>query len=125
MEQHCDLPADPQAAGQARRLVREVLERADATQVLDDAMLVVSELATNAVRYGKDPISASVTVDDQTLVIAVRDGRASDLPYPKVLTQTEPDGRGMHLVAAMSARWGWDRNGDSKVVWAELPLHRD
>ncbi|MEI2716777.1 MAG: ATP-binding protein [Candidatus Nanopelagicales bacterium] len=125
MEQHCDLPDGPQAAGQARRLVRDVLETVRATHLLDDALLIVSELATNAVRYGTGPISAHISIDDHALTIAIQDGRASDLPYPKILTQTEPDGRGMHLVSAMASRWGWDRDQDSKVVWAEIPLQRD
>lgn len=125
MEQHCDLSEGPQAAGQARRLVRDVLEKVRATQILDDALLIVSELATNAVRYGAGPISAHISVDDRALTIAIQDARASDLPYPRVLTQTEPDGRGMHLVSAMASRWGWHRNQDSKVVWAELPLHHE
>jgi anti-sigma regulatory factor (Ser/Thr protein kinase) len=125
MEQHCDLPAAPEAAGVARRLVREVLTDLDAGHVMDDAMLVMSELATNAVRYGAAPIRATATVEGTHLILAVQDSRASDLPYPKVLTATEPNGRGMHLVAAMASRWGWDRSAHSKVVWAEIPLDRD
>lgn len=124
MEQHCDLPAAPEAAGLARRLVRDVLTRIGAGHVMDDAMLVMSELATNAVRYGAEPIRAHATVEGGNLILAVQDGRASDLPYPKVLTATEPNGRGMHLVAAMASRWGWDRSAHSKVVWAEIPLDR-
>lgn len=106
----------------ARRLVRETLSDAGAEHVMDDAMLVMSELATNAVRYGAEPIRAHATIENGNLVLAVQDARASDLPYPKVLTSTEPSGRGMHLVAAMAARWGWDRSAYSKVVWAEIPL---
>lgn len=106
----------------ARRLVRETLAEVGAEHVMDDAMLVMSELATNAVRYGAEPIQAHATVENNNLILAVQDGRASDLPYPKVLTATEPNGRGMHLVAAMASRWGWDRSEHSKVVWAEIPL---
>ena len=124
MDHHCDLPAAPEAAGLARRLVRETVLEAGALDVLDDAILVMSELATNAVRYGAEPIVARATVRDDTLILAVEDARASDLPYPRVLTATEPNGRGMHLVAAMAARWGWDRSAHAKIVWAELPLCR-
>ncbi len=124
MDHHCDLPAAPEAAGLARRLVRETVLEAGALDVLDDAILVMSELATNAVRYGAEPIVARATVRDDTLILAVEDARASDLPYPRVLTATEPNGRGMHLVAAMAARWGWDRSAHAKIVWAELPLRR-
>lgn len=122
MEHHCDLPAAPEAAGIARRLVRETLEDAGAAHVMDDALLVMSELATNAVRYGAEPIRAYADIENGNLVMAVEDGRASDLPYPRVLTATEPNGRGMHLIAAMASRWGWDRSAHSKVVWAEIPL---
>ena len=125
MEQHRDLPAAPEAAGMARQLVRDVLTRAGASHVMDDAMLVMSELATNAVRYGAEPITAHASVEGHNLILAVQDGRASDLPYPKVLTATEPNGRGMHLVAAMATRWGWDSSVNSKVVWAEISLDRD
>ncbi len=125
MDLDCDLPAAPEAAGMARRLVREVLTQAGASHLMDDAMLVMSELATNAVRYGAAPIRAHAGIEGGSLILAVQDSRASDLPYPKVLTATEPNGRGMHLVAAMASRWGWDRNANSKVVWAEIPLHKD
>lgn len=125
MDLDCDLPAAPEAAGMARRLVREVLTQAGASHLMDDAMLVMSELATNAVRYGAEPIRAHAGIEGGRLILAVQDSRASDLPYPKVLTATEPNGRGMHLVAAMASRWGWDRNANSKVVWAEIPLHND
>lgn len=122
MEQQIDLPASPEAAGQARRLVRDLLCGHPGAAAMDDAMLVVSELATNAVRYGRAPISLHLTLEDTKLVIAVQDGHPSDLPYPKVLTQTDPNGRGMHLVSAMASRWGWDRSVNSKVVWAEIAL---
>lgn len=122
MELQTDLPATPEAAGRARELVRELLTAAGVTTILDDALLVVSELATNAVRYGSSPIALHLTLDDARLVIAVQDAHPSDLPYPKVLTQTEPDGRGMHLISAMTTRWGWDRSVNTKVVWAEIAL---
>lgn len=125
MDHHCQLPAAPEAAGLARRLVQDTLREAGAGHVMDDAVLVMSELATNAVRYGAEPIVAHATVTDGRLILAVQDGRASDLPYPKVLTATEPNGRGMHLVAAMAARWGWDRSAHAKVVWAEIPLDEE
>lgn len=122
VELQTDLPATPEAAGRARGMVRDLLTKSGVTAVLDDALLVVSELATNAVRYGSSPISLHLALDDEHLLIAVQDGHPSDLPYPKVLTQTEPDGRGMHLVSAMASRWGWDRTVHSKVVWAEIRL---
>lgn len=122
MELHLPLPKAPQAPGLARRELRRALAEWGITERIDDAMLVVSELATNAVRYGAEPIELHATFADQTLVIAVQDGHPSDLPYPKVLTETEPNGRGMHLVSAASSRWGWDRTDASKVVWAEIVL---
>lgn len=124
MEKHEPLPLEPGAAGQARRIVHLALGEWNHRECLDDALLIASELATNAVRYGAAPITLHVTLDTAIgrLCIAVEDAHPSDLPYPKVLTQTEPSGRGMHLISATSSRWGWDRGRSSKTVWAEIDL---
>jgi len=122
MEFHLPLPNAPQAAGIARRELREALMEWGVCERVDDAVLIVSELATNAVRYGADPIALHASLNGGVLVIAVQDGFPSDLPYPKILTFTEPSGRGMHLISAASNRWGWDRTDASKVVWAEITL---
>jgi anti-sigma regulatory factor (Ser/Thr protein kinase) len=122
MEFSTDLPATPAAPGLARAAVRDFLRGTAAPGLVDDAVLVTSELVTNALRYGAEPMSLHLTVERDSLVIAVKDGNPSVLPYPKILTQTEPTGRGMHLISAASCRWGWDRNVNSKIVWAELQM---
>lgn len=124
MELHLDLPATAAAPGLAREQVRDFLSGRVAPQVIDDATLVASELTTNALRYGAEPISLHLTCSPSSIVVAVQDGSPSVLPYPKILTHTEPNGRGMHLISAASSRWGWDRNVSSKVVWAELTSDR-
>jgi anti-sigma regulatory factor (Ser/Thr protein kinase) len=125
MEMHDELPATAAAPGRARALVREFLRDLAEPGLIEDATLVASELTTNALRYGAAPISLHLTCSGKSVVIAVKDGSPSVLPYPKVLTQTEPSGRGMHLVSAASTRWGWDRSVNSKVVWAEIQFEHE
>lgn len=120
MESHVPLPLAPEAPGIARRELRRLLLEWGICERVEEALLVVSELATNAVRYGAAPLELRVSCKGGTLKVAVRDGQASDLPYPRQLTHTEPHGRGMHLVAASSHRWGWDHDQGFKVVWAEI-----
>ena len=110
-------------------VVREALAglpQADQGWVLGDAMLVASELVSNAVRHSGSAEDQIVSVDVRRaadrLEISVSDpgesgGRAelSDRPM-------ESGGLGLKVVDQLSARWGSERRGGGYRVWAELPL---
>jgi anti-sigma regulatory factor (Ser/Thr protein kinase) len=92
-----------------------------------DAALVVSELVTNAadacvVLPERPPIAVRLLASEKLLWIEVWDGSPLDLE-PREAGADDECGRGLMVVAALSARWGSKRTGcQSKVVWAELSL---
>src|SRR6266511_4633789 len=109
------LPRDPSAAALARRAVEADAAALSAAQ-LDVARLLVSELVTNAVRYGAgDEVMLALQVDDFRARFEVHDaGRQRP-------TRREPRGAeggyGLNLVATLAARWGADPDAG---VWFEL-----
>jgi anti-sigma regulatory factor (Ser/Thr protein kinase) len=91
----------------------------------DDALLIVSELVTNAVRHGEGDIVLGLDLRPDRVRIEVRDDGAGLPVVPSEHPPTDrPAGRGLLIVAATAADWGIERtDGDSgKTVWAELRL---
>jgi anti-sigma regulatory factor (Ser/Thr protein kinase) len=104
-----------------RRLVTDTLRAWGEEALIPDATLLVSEMATNAVRHASSPFRASVTRSDGAVRIAVEDLGTNE---PQ-LRPADPDrlgGRGVALVDAVSLTWGWDPAPGGKVVWCELPM---
>lgn len=92
-------------------------------QVRDDALLLVSELVTNAVRHGDPDIVLSLSVRYGRVRVAVQDSGASLPVLPAVAPSIDrPTGRGLLIVSATAADWGVERlpDGGGKRVWAEL-----
>ncbi|SFD79453.1 ATP-binding protein [Streptomyces aidingensis] len=116
----CALPAEPPAAGMARRLTREKLCRWGLECHADLAELLVSELVTNAVRYGGGPVELLLEERSGRLRCAVGDRRA-ELPHLAPCDQDSEGGRGLHLVDTLADDWGVDRDASGgKTVWFEL-----
>jgi anti-sigma regulatory factor (Ser/Thr protein kinase) len=116
------LPRLPSSARQARQLVLAVLQDAgrqgDAHAGI--AELLVSELATNAIRYGSgDDFGLRVRVSGAVLRVAVHD-RNPVVPQPRHSAPAEEGGRGMQLVEALASDWGTDAGADGKTVWFDL-----
>lgn len=112
-------PWDLVAVAASRRFVTETLVGWGLPHVVDDAALIVSELATNAVLHARSAFSVLLSWEAGILCISVLDDNAS-VPSVKNPTPTTISGRGLRLVAAVARRWGTDRDGDGKLVWAEL-----
>ncbi|GII99846.1 serine phosphatase RsbU (regulator of sigma subunit) [Sediminihabitans luteus] len=119
------------SAGNARRWVDDLLESCGvASRLRRDAMLLTSELVTNALHHGELPVRLGVRVDDDQVRVAVADAS----PEHPVLQDPSPyagGGRGMQLVARFSSAWGVepaDDGGPGKSVWftlaRELPVPR-
>jgi DNA-binding NarL/FixJ family response regulator len=117
-----ELPQDLASVREARRFVRERLAAWNIESLLDDAFIVVSELAANAITHADSSYRIRLALSDAALRIEVRDGGAGT-PEPQPLSMTEEHGRGLLMVAALSASWGIEEADDRhKVVWADLTL---
>lgn len=108
------------SAGQARRLVTAQLGAWDVSDLADTAELLVSELVTNALRYGEGEIRLRLLLD-RTLVCEVWDSGLVQ-PRRRRARDTDEGGRGLQLVGLLSAAWGSRRTPRGKTVWFELPL---
>jgi CheY-like chemotaxis protein/anti-sigma regulatory factor (Ser/Thr protein kinase) len=114
------LPQDPSSVRTARRFVAERLEEWGLDSLFDDALLVTSELAANAIMHAESECVIRVSLTESTLRIDVLDS-GTGTPEPQPRSFTEEHGRGLVLVDAVTAAWGLDMvPGDGKVVWAEL-----
>lgn len=111
----------PESIRVARRFLACTLRAWQEEALLADAELMVSELATNAVRHARSPFRVSLVRSGGSLRIAVDDLGAG---VPREIGQSADgvSGRGIALVAALSEHWGIDRGEVGKTVWAELPL---
>ena len=88
----------------------------------DDAVLVVSELVSNAVRHGAgDTIAVELIHHDGRLRITVCDDDTSTVTLRTGATRAE-EGRGLRMVDDLSLDWGVDYLTSGKAVWAELPF---
>jgi CheY-like chemotaxis protein/anti-sigma regulatory factor (Ser/Thr protein kinase) len=104
----------------ARRFVAEKVREWGLESLLDDALLVTSELAANAITHAGSACRIKLSLSAAALRIDVIDSGAGT-PEPQPPSATEEHGRGLHLVAAMTTAWGLDvMPGDRKVVWAEF-----
>ncbi|MFJ5774060.1 SpoIIE family protein phosphatase [Streptomyces sp. NPDC093094] len=115
-----DLPTDPVAVSWARRFTGERLAAWELEEPAFTAELVVSELVTNAIRYGRGPIRLRLIRTD-TLTCEVFDA-SSTAPHLRRARAFDEGGRGLLLVAQLTERWGTRQGREGKAIWAELPL---
>jgi anti-anti-sigma regulatory factor/anti-sigma regulatory factor (Ser/Thr protein kinase) len=115
-------PAIATSVRAARTLVSGVCDRWRLPVVLEPARLVTTELVTNAVRHAGTPIELTVTRGRRYLHLAVRDYHQR---RPRLIGregETQPGGRGLLLIEAVSSSWGCTLLPDGKVTWASLHL---
>ena len=118
------LAAVPEAARDARVVTRAVLRDWSVPEdVVDDALLVVSELVTNAVRHapGHDGVELGLAEETGRLRVSLIDGSTTS-PLPREAAAGAEDGRGMAIVAALADRWGIAPHQGGKQVWWEVAL---
>lgn len=91
----------------------------------DDAMLVLSELVSNAVRHAAPLPSGEITVRwrlaDDTLHIEITDGGAGTRPRAGVAALSSLGGRGLDIVRTVSRQWGVTEGEGKVTVWADVP----
>ncbi|MFI2430727.1 SpoIIE family protein phosphatase [Streptomyces sp. NPDC018693] len=114
------LPREPRSVGRAREYARGQLLSWDMEALVDTTELLVSELVTNALRYGEGDIRLRLLLD-RTLVCEVWDAGLVQ-PRRRRARDTDEGGRGLQLVGLLSAAWGSRRTPRGKTVWFELPL---
>jgi len=117
----------------AERAVRDARHRTAAMlrcwncpqEQVDDIVLVVSEVVTNAVQHGAGVVRLRLLRQHTNVRIEVQD----DSPRPPVLLTTPSTtadwGRGLRIVGGLAAHWGTHRAGSGKLVWAEVPCGTD
>lgn len=117
------LPAQPSAAAIARRFIAGHVADMDGP-VRDDALLLVSELVTNALRHGCGRIDLRIGRGATWLDVGVHDdGRRLPAPAAQV-DPTRTGGRGLQLVETLAQAWGVIPDGSrpGKTVWFELRI---
>jgi anti-sigma regulatory factor (Ser/Thr protein kinase) len=111
---------DGRGPADARRLVIETLLAWGYPDLVDDAAVIASELATNAVIHARTDFTVTIArLPGGTVRVAVRDASRNP-PRPRQPMPLEGSGRGLRLVEAIAAGWGVDFLADGKVVWAWL-----
>lgn len=116
------LPHTTESVRRARRTIAAFLEPAELpVSIIDDVLLLVSELVTNAVIHAGSPAVVRLDADIERIKVAVADrdaGRAPAVVEPEPFSSS---GRGVLLVDRLASRWGVEPQRQGKVVWFELP----
>lgn len=115
-----ELPADPARVSEIRAAVTRRLSDWGLDEVAFTAELLLSELVTNAIRYGSGPIQVRL-IHDRTLICEVAD-TSSTAPRLRRAATYDEGGRGLFLVAQLAQTWGTRYTADGKVIWAECAL---
>jgi serine phosphatase RsbU (regulator of sigma subunit)/PAS domain-containing protein/anti-sigma regulatory factor (Ser/Thr protein kinase) len=115
-----EVPSDPAAVGVVRAQVSRRLAEWGLDELVFTTELILSELVTNAIRYGIGPIRVRV-LRDRSLICEVFDASGTS-PHLKYAATTDEGGRGLFLVAQVAARWGTRYVREGKVIWAEQGL---
>ena len=114
------LPRDRRAAVDARDWLREWLTPRAIAAVVDDALLVLSELATNALRHGLGDVVVRAGIEaDGAVRLSVTDEGAG-LPELQPVDPDRIGGIGLRIVDELSAAWGVAAFPGGKTVWASL-----
>lgn len=124
------LSVGPQAAKAARDFTASTLAEWQLDELVQEAVLIASELVTNAIRHGRCCLGTDDGVElawqrQAARVICMVTDRS---PLPPVLGAADQDaesGRGLQVVQALAATWGWMMlSATSKAVWAALTISR-
>ncbi|MGQ4419019.1 ATP-binding protein, partial [Streptomyces sp. SAS_269] len=111
----------PEAVRHARRFTRRTLRTWGVSpDLLDAALLVVSELVTNALVHTGGPVRLDLSLLNHRLRLAVADTSPRSPVQPTSIGWEATGGRGILLVAAVSAAWGTVPVSGGKQVWADL-----
>ncbi len=114
-----DLPTDVTAPGRARRIVAASLTGRGLDDLIEPAVLLTSEVVTNAVQHGGGHARIAVEHEPQGIRVSVSDV-GEGVPQVLDLGLDATSGRGMHLLEQLADRWGVESHASGKTVWFEL-----
>lgn len=114
------LPSDPAVVADARAQATRQLRAWGLEEAAFVTELVVSELVTNAIRYGAVPIGLRL-IRDRTLICEVSDA-SNTAPHLRRARTYDEGGRGLHMVAQLTQGWGTRQTPTGKTIWAEQSL---
>ncbi|MFE9388546.1 SpoIIE family protein phosphatase [Streptomyces sp. NPDC006784] len=117
-----EVPDDPTAVAPVRAACARRLADWGLADLAFTTELIVSELVTNAIRYGTPPIRLRLLQDRNSVICEVADG-SSTSPHLRRAAITDEGGRGLYLIARFARRWGTRYTGRGKIIWTEQPLH--
>jgi DNA-binding NarL/FixJ family response regulator len=119
-EAEIHLAEDLTSAARARRFTATTMAQWEVADLVDDAKVVVSELAANAVTHARSQCRLKLLLKPSALRIEIVDD-GTGTPEPQPLSDTEEHGRGLFLIGVLSTAWGMESLGSQgKLVWAEL-----
>lgn len=125
MDDCLELECDPELVTVARAFIRDRLTSWGATEHLADALVVTSELVTNAVLHARTALTCRVEVHGDTVRIEVFDENPR-LPVVAPCPPEATSGRGLALITTLASAWGMEHRENGKAVWAELgPVSSD
>jgi anti-sigma regulatory factor (Ser/Thr protein kinase) len=123
------LPGHTRAVGQARQFAAEVL--GDGFSGLDDVLILVSELVSNAVMHtaSGDGGSVALTVSVNRDLVRVEVGDQGGASAPRLADDDGPadvltGGRGLRIVDTLATKWGFEGDESGRVVWFERVCRR-
>ncbi|MGC4790186.1 SpoIIE family protein phosphatase [Micromonospora sp. DT178] len=124
------LPADRRTPAAARALVRSVLTEAHLDELANEAMLLTTELSTNAVEHARTELDVEVVADPVGITVTVSDFAAGPVEELTVgvrndatdIDEVSERGRGLLLVDHFASRWGTTYLPTGKGVWFRLDL---
>ncbi|KOV99074.1 histidine kinase [Streptomyces sp. NRRL B-1140] len=116
-----DVPPDPALVPSVRARCRETLREWGLEEIGFATELIVSELVTNAIRYGSPPVGVRL-LHGRCLICEVSDASGTS-PRLRRAATTDEGGRGLFLVAQFAQRWGTRYTTRGKVIWTEQLLH--
>jgi anti-sigma regulatory factor (Ser/Thr protein kinase) len=111
----------PPAASSPRAARVAVAEELGDRNRLDELLLCVSEVVTNAVLHGRSAARIVVSVDEADVRVEVHDDDPT-LPVRRHPATDSPTGRGLLMLDRLTSRWGAEPSGRGKVVWFEFDL---
>ncbi|MEU1403482.1 SpoIIE family protein phosphatase [Streptomyces sp. NPDC005728] len=116
-----DLDSEPTVVARARKHTSDQLSVWGLDEASFTTELMVSELVTNAIRYGRPPIQLRLIHQNSTLICEVYDSSGTT-PHMRRARIFDEGGRGLLLVAQLAERWGTRHDRVGKTVWAEQSL---